>query len=154
MNKLRRFGLVKSAVLGALALLLLIQLVPYGRAHADPPVTQAAQWPPGPAESLFQSSCGDCHSNMTVWRWYSNIAPASWLVQNDVDGGRSRFNVSEWGQMPQPELSDVQDQVMSGEMPPLQYTLAHPSKKLSTEEKQQLSDGLAKLYSTDPPPQG
>jgi mono/diheme cytochrome c family protein len=154
MKKLRRFGLVKSVLLGAFVLFLLIQLVPYGRAHSDPPVTQAAQWPSGPAEGLFQSSCGDCHSNMTEWRWYSNIAPASWLVQNDVDGGRSRFNVSEWGQMPQPELSEVQDKVTSGDMPPWQYTLAHPSTKLSSEEKQQLVDGLAKLYAKDPPPSG
>lgn len=150
---MRSFGLVKSALLGALALLLLIQLVPYGRDHADPPVTQAAQWPSGSAQDIFQSSCGDCHSNMTIWRWYSNIAPASWLVQNDVNGGRARFNISEWDQI-QPDLSEVQDQVTSGGMPPLQYTLAHPSKKLSADEKQQLVDGLTKLYAADPPQTG
>ncbi len=153
MKRLRSFGLIKSGLLGGLVLLLLIQLVPYGRAHANPAVTQAAQWPPGQAQDIFQSSCGDCHSNMTEWRWYSNIAPASWLVQNDVDGGRSRFNVSEWDQI-QPDLSEVQDKVSSGEMPPWQYTLAHPSKKLSADEKRQLVDGLAELYSADPPQTG
>jgi mono/diheme cytochrome c family protein len=108
----------------------------------------------GAGRGLFQSSCGDCHSNMTDWRWYSNVAPASWLVQNDVDGGRSRFDVSEWDQAPQPDLSEVRDKVTSGDMPPWQYTLAHPSKKLSTAERQQLVDGLERLYEKDPPPPG
>jgi mono/diheme cytochrome c family protein len=146
-------GLLRPAALGGLALLLLIQLVPYGRSHDNPPVTRAAAWGPGPAEELASQSCNDCHSNLTKWRWYSNIAPASWLVQNDVDGGRSRLNFSEWDSA-QPDLSEVADKVTSGEMPPWQYTLAHPSASLSAKEKQQLADGLKKLYETDPPGTG
>jgi hypothetical protein len=26
----------------------------------------------------------DCHSNLTKWPWYSNVAPISWLVQKDA----------------------------------------------------------------------
>lgn len=25
-------------------------------------------------------ACADCHSNATVWPWYTNVAPASWLI--------------------------------------------------------------------------
>lgn len=146
-------GLIKPVTLGALILFLLIQLVPYGRDHSNPPVTSPAHWGPGPAEDLAAQSCNDCHSNLSDWRWYSNVAPISWLVQNDVDGGRRTLNFSEWDRI-QPDLSEVVDTVSSGDMPPLQYTLAHPSTKLSADEKQQLIDGLTKLYAKDPPASG
>src|SRR5690348_525034 len=45
---------------------------------------------------IFERSCNDCHSNRTVWPWYSNVAPASWLIANDVKEGRRELNFSEW----------------------------------------------------------
>lgn len=146
-------GYLRLGVLGVFALFLVIQLVPYGRAHNNPPVTKAAAWGGAPGEQVAEQSCMDCHSNLTKWRWYSDIAPASWLIQNDVDGGRNRLNFSEWDRS-QPMLSEVVDQVSSGGMPPLQYTLAHPSTKLSGSEKQQLINGLTHLYTKDPPGSG
>lgn len=137
-------------ILGAGALFLLIQLVPYGRAHDNPPVTQAAKFPTAQQEQLMRQSCGDCHSNMTDWRWYSNVAPASWLVTQDVSGGRENLNFSEWDKA-QPELSELIEQIDSGGMPPLKYTLPHPSAKLSATEKAQLIAGLKALYKNDPP---
>jgi heme-binding protein len=46
--------------------------------------------------AILQRSCNDCHSNRTVWRWYSIVAPASWLVSHDVREGRDALNLSEW----------------------------------------------------------
>jgi hypothetical protein len=45
----------------------------------------------------------------------------------------------------------MQEVISEGEMPPLKYTLPHPSTKLSSSEKDQLSAGLAALYAQDPP---
>ncbi|HEX2864506.1 MAG TPA: heme-binding domain-containing protein, partial [Deinococcales bacterium] len=84
-------------LLALLAAFLLIQLVPYGRAHAAPAVTGEPAWPAG-ARQLAVRACFDCHSNQTVWPWYSNIAPVSWLVQHDVDEGRHWLNFSQWNQ--------------------------------------------------------
>jgi len=28
-----------------------------------------------PAAAVLDRSCGDCHSNKTGWRWYTQIAP-------------------------------------------------------------------------------
>lgn len=47
--------------------------------------------------SILRRSCYDCHSYETHWPWYSTIAPASWLVANDVQGGRRHLNFSIWG---------------------------------------------------------
>ena len=143
----------KWLVLGVVALLLLIQLVPYGRDHSNPPVTRSAKWPTGQGEQLARQSCYDCHSNLTKWRWYSNVAPVSWLVQHDVEDGRDVLNFSEWDSG-QPDLGEVTEQVTSGEMPPRQYTIVHPSASLSSQEETQLVAALTRLYAGDPPPPG
>ncbi|HEX5592996.1 MAG TPA: heme-binding domain-containing protein [Solirubrobacterales bacterium] len=144
---------LKMGVLGAVALFLLIQLVPYGRAHSNPPVTRAAKWPPGPGREVAEAGCYDCHSNFTNWRWYSNVAPASWLVTHDIEDGRGALNFSEWDK-PQPDAGELREKVESGEMPPLQYRLIHPSASLSSSEKKQLAAAITRLYATDPPPRG
>jgi hypothetical protein len=150
---LSKKALAVRVVLGLLALALLIQLVPYGRSHSNPPVTRAARWTDPQAEQLARQSCYDCHSNETKWRWYSNIAPISWLVQKDVDDGRGSLNFSEWDR-PQPGLGDLTETISSGGMPPLQYTIPHPSAKLSSTDKDRLIRGLQALYANDPPPPG
>src|SRR6187401_216218 len=71
----------------------LIQLVPYGRDHSNPPGRQIA-WDSARTEQLMADACMDCHSNQTQWPWYSNVAPISWLVQHDVNEGRGRLNLS------------------------------------------------------------
>ncbi|MEZ4770229.1 MAG: heme-binding domain-containing protein [Caldilineales bacterium] len=77
-------------ILALVAVFLLIQLVPYGRDHTNPPVVQEPVWDSPQTEALARAACYDCHSNEVVWPWYSNIAPISWLVQRDVDEGRQR----------------------------------------------------------------
>jgi mono/diheme cytochrome c family protein len=119
-----------------------MQLVPYGHAHTNPPVTSEPQWDSPQTRELAKRACFDCHSSETVWPWYSNIAPVSWLIQHDVDEGRSRMNFSQWN-LPQRETRGAARQVERGEMPPPQYLLLHPSANLSPAEKQVLIQGLS-----------
>jgi len=42
---------------GLLAVAVLVQLVPYGRDHANPPVTRDAPWPDGRARELATAAC-------------------------------------------------------------------------------------------------
>jgi hypothetical protein len=130
-------------VLGALVVIfLVIQLIPYGRSsHSNPPATSAFTWTDPAAEALAKGSCYDCHSNETKWWWATDIAPFSWLVQHDVDGGRAHLNFSEFDGLP--PADQFQRVVDGGEMPPLQYTLIHPGAKLSDAEKQTLIAGYA-----------
>ena len=73
-----------------------VQFVPYGGDHTNPRVTQEPVWDRPQTRMLAVRACFDCHSNETVWPWYSNIAPMSWLIQRDVDEGRRKLNYSEW----------------------------------------------------------
>ncbi len=141
---------IKTGLLIAVALFVLIQFVPYGHSHSNPPVTRAVQFDSPQTEQLFTDACAACHSNLTNWPIDSYVAPFSWLVQSDVDGGRGILNVSEWDRG-QAEVGEVGEVIDQGEMPPLQYKLLHPSARLSDAEKQQLIDGLTKTYQQDPP---
>lgn len=81
------------------------------------------------AVSVMDRSCRDCHSNDTIWPWYSYVAPVSWLVTHDVNEGRRELNMSEFGSYDsakqQHKLEEACDQVKAGEMPMWIYTLQH-----------------------------
>jgi hypothetical protein len=71
------------------------------------------------------------------------VAPVSWLVQRDVNGGRSHLNFTHWDG-PQKHAKDVAEQVKEGEMPPWYYLPMHPAARLSDGEKRALIDGAEK----------
>jgi hypothetical protein len=145
-----RASKLRIGLVGVLGAFLLIQLVPYGHDHSNPPVTQAVAFDSSRTEQLAYDACGDCHSNLTSWPFESNIAPTSWLIQRDVDEGRGILNFSEWDQ-PQVAVGEVAEVIQEGEMPPLQYKLLHPGARLSDAEKTELVAGLTKTYQQDPP---
>jgi cytochrome c551/c552 len=94
-------------------------------------------------EAILNRSCIDCHSNKTVWPWYSNIAPVSWLLVRDVNEGRKHFNVSNWPADPKRSahrLEELCQQVEKGEMPLAIYLVMHPTAKLSDADKKTLCD--------------
>lgn len=131
---------------------LLLQLIPYGRNHSNPAVVKEPTWDSPATRALAKRACFDCHSNETVWPWYTNVAPVSWLTQHDVDEGRGKLNFSDIagqrgerggegkrGERGEDELGEV---IAEGSMPPWFYIMMHPAAKLSDQEKQQLINGL------------
>ncbi len=134
-------NIVVGTVLGFVVVFLAIQLVPYGRDHTNPPVQQEPVWTDPQTRALAQQACFDCHSNQTVWPWYSNVAPVSWLVQRDVDQGRRRLNFSEWN-LPQRGAREASRVLQRGEMPQWFYVVMHPSAQLTQQERQALIQGL------------
>ena len=140
---------MRRVLLGAAAILvvgfLAIQLVPYGRDHTNPPVTGEPPWDSAATRATAVVACFDCHSNETVWPWYSNIAPMSWLLQQHVDEGRAKLNFSEWGTGEQ-ESDDIVEVVADGEMPPWDYLILHPEARLSDADTQTFLDGLGRTF--------
>ncbi|MDZ7361674.1 MAG: heme-binding domain-containing protein [candidate division KSB1 bacterium] len=133
--------ILKWGALTILGLFIIIQLIPYGRAHSNPPVRMEPQWDSPQTRELAKRACFDCHSNETVWPWYSNVAPVSWLVQRDVEKARQQLNFSEWDR-PENEAGEAAEQIKKGEMPLWFYVPLHPSARLSAGEKQALIRGL------------
>jgi len=135
---------VRYGLAALLAGFLLIQLVPYGRDHENPPVVAEPAWDSPQTRELAVRACFDCHSNETVWPWYSNVAPMSWLVQRDVDEGREHLNYSEWNR-PQ-EGDESAETVREGSMPPNYYTWTHSEARLTAAELSALEQGLAATF--------
>lgn len=149
-----RFGWLAAGVVAAF--FAAIQLVPYGHNHTHPAVRQEPAWPDDQTHVLAERSCYACHSNTTQWPWYSQVAPASWLVQHDVDDGRRQLDFSEWDR-PQRGARRQGQEVRSGDMPPSWYTAMHPEARLSDDERVALASGLQQLKvpagsSSGPPP--
>ncbi|MBI4731547.1 MAG: heme-binding domain-containing protein [Chloroflexi bacterium] len=140
MKKIGRPILIVVAAL--IVLFLVIQPLPIGKDHTNPPVVSEPNWDSPATRDLAQRACFDCHSNETVWPWYSTIAPFSWLIYSDVVEGRQKMNFSEWTQGGSQDIDELMEVLQEGEMPPFQYLLMHPEAKLTDDEKQTLIDGL------------
>lgn len=141
MSRPRWKSVLAIASLVMLALVLVAQIVPYGRNHSNPPIIAEPTWDSASTRTLAQRACFDCHSNVTRWPWYSHVAPMSWLVQNHVDEGRSVLNFSDWTRG-NTDASEAAEAVREGEMPPRSYLLLHPEARLTETEREQLASGL------------
>lgn len=136
---------IKNLVI-LIVVLIGIQFIPYGKDHTNPP-SKVIAWDSPRTQELFNKSCADCHSNNTKWRWYTTIAPMSWLAYYDVKDGRKHFNVSET--VTSRKLDEAIEEIEENEMPVLQYTLIHPDAKLSIQERDELIRGLKKTFSNN-----
>jgi len=126
-------------------LLIISQLIPVD--HSNPPVVAKIKVPEQ-VETIFKRSCNDCHSNETIWPWYSNVAPVSWLVAHDVEEGREHLNFSTWGTLPENKQQklrkEIWETISEDEMPPLVYLPAHPDARLNDKDKRDIRNWLSK----------
>ncbi len=101
--------------------------------RTNPPVTAEIRAPSDIME-ILKKSCYDCHSNETVWPWYSKVAPVSWLVEDDVTEGRKHLNFSTFESLDTSvklkKKDEILEEVQNGEMPLDIYTLIHPNANL------------------------
>jgi hypothetical protein len=133
----------RKIILGVVGVLvvgfLILQVLPvYPR--TNPPVQYRVRWSSPETETLMRQTCYDCHTNETVWPWYAQIAPVSWLVVHDVNEGRAALNFSDaTGEL---EADELIEQIEEGEMPPNIYTMMHPDANLSADQKAALIAGI------------
>jgi hypothetical protein len=135
MNMLR----LKRVAIALIVLVVFLQLVQPKR--TNPPVVpsrslEAHVRVPPQVESVLKRACGNCHSNETVWPWYSHVAPISWLITSDVNEGRSHINFHDWEAQKSPQaaiehLALICKEVRDGGMPPLTYRMMHKESRLS-----------------------
>ena len=123
--------MLKKILIVLTVIIIGIQFIPVER--SNPPVTGKIDAPSN-VLSILKTSCFDCHSNETIWPWYSYIAPVSFLVSADVNNARKRVNFSEWDKYDDEKrakkLNAIIEDVEEGEMPLSKYTLIHPDAKM------------------------
>lgn len=70
------------------------------------------------------------------------MAPASWLVENDVKRARKHLNLSRWDSLDAAEqrmlLTAIATVIENREMPPHRYVMFHPEAKLSAGDSVQV----------------
>lgn len=95
-------------------------------------------------QAILQRACNDCHSNNTVYPWYSKIQPVAWWLDNHIKEGKRELNFSEFLgyriARQYKKIGEVAEEVNEGDMPLSSYTLVHTNAKLSAGEKKQLND--------------
>ena len=139
--------ILKIAAIVIVAALIVVQFIRPD--FTNPPVNEAETLEasvqvPENIKAIMNRSCSDCHTNTTVYPWYSQISPVSWWLKNHIDEGRRELNFSVWATY-QPKrkakkLEEVCEQINEKEMPLPSYTWVHRDAILSAEESKVLCD--------------
>ena len=137
MNKAR----VKKVIFALAVFLIAIQFAQPKR--TNPPIIPSKALAahvkvPKEVQSILMRACGNCHSNQTVWPWYSHIAPLSWVITDDVNQGRRHMNFQDWEarvpkQASDPPL-DICKEAREKGMPPFTYRMMHENARLTPQE--------------------
>jgi hypothetical protein len=136
--------IVKVLVILIVAALVVIQFFQIDK--VNPPVVaaetlQTAVTVPQNVQMILDRSCSDCHTNTTVYPWYSNIQPVGWFLKNHINDGRREVNFSIFntytGKRRIKKLEEICEQVDSKEMPLPSYLWIH--------RDQMMRDGDAKI---------
>lgn len=137
-----------KAVLAGITLLVLASasIHPGGavrQPHSGAPLLPGAEVPTS-VSMILQRSCQNCHSERTVWPWYSYLPPVSWMIESDVHQARNRMNLSQWQDYTTRQqvelLSGLGAEVRNHRMPMPRYLLLHPEARLSESDIRQLYD--------------
>ena len=98
---------------------------------------------PEDVRQIMHSACYDCHSNETVYPWYSGVEPVSWLLKWDIDEAREHLNFSVWTEFSSDKqghsMEHAVEMVKEDEMPLWRYRLMHQEARLSDDQKETLT---------------
>jgi hypothetical protein len=93
---------------------------------------------------ILTRSCNDCHTNKTIYPWYSQIVPASNFLANHISEGRQELNFSVWStyetNRKRRKLDQICEQITEKEMPLPSYLWIHRDATLSDEDIKTLCD--------------
>lgn len=94
---------------------------------------------PDQIKTILQRSCMDCHSNNTIYPWYSNIQPSAWLLAHHIKDGKSEINFDEYAtynlRRRYHKMEEIAEQIKEQKMPIRGYALMHQNARLSPEER-------------------
>jgi len=133
---------VKRVLFALIIFLITIQIFQPKRTNfpAVPSRSLAAHVPiPEDVHSALMRACGDCHSDETIWPWYSHIAPLSWVITDDVNQGRRHMNFEDWEAFASSKegndrIAGICKEIKERGMPPFSYRLFHEDMRLKPQE--------------------
>lgn len=140
--------MIKKITLALLVLLVAIQFIPMDKNESGPTKFDISKsyHIPDNVVTILKGACNDCHTNTTIYPWYSNIQPVGFWLNHHVEEGKEHLNFSSFTQTPlrvqNHKFEEIIETVESGEMPLADYTYLglHPEANLSAEQRQILID--------------
>ena len=133
---------MKSKILiGAVLLLVAIQFIPLTKNinQGATSIFVAAHPMDATTAETWKVACADCHSNNTIYPWYTAVQPVGFWINNHVNEGKQKFNIDAIHEKPikkiDHKLEEMIEMLNENEMPLWSYTLIHKNAKLSTEQK-------------------
>jgi hypothetical protein len=138
MSKTRKILVPIILVLG------LIQFIPHNRKAVSVDSNAAFTTANVEVQNILDKACMDCHSNTSVYPWYSNVVPLNYWIDNHINEGREHLNFSEWNSYPLADrtemIEEITEVINEKEMPLLSYWLIHWDAKLTDAERKTLVD--------------
>ena len=137
--------MLKKILLGLLAIFVISQFFPANLPEVitdNPADLLSNNDVPKEIEQMLRTTCYDCHSNETVYPWYSYVSPVKFLISKDTRDARKHLNFSEWESYSMEDkleaLDEISEEVGEGEMPMKIYPITHPDAKLSDVDREVL----------------
>lgn len=107
---------------------------------------------PADVQSILKTSCYDCHSNNTIYPWYSYIQPVAWWLNGHIKDGKRGLNFSEFAgyriRKQYKRLEDINELVKKNEMPLDTYLWIHKYAKLNDQQKLILANWATAIRDT------
>jgi hypothetical protein len=138
-------GILKKVGIGVLVVLVVLQFFQptknQGEKHGPNDIYQVAMTP-SLVQTALETSCYDCHSNSTVYPWYTKVQPIGLWMQYHVNEGKEELNFSEFKtytpKRQAHKLDEIVEMIEEDEMPLASYTLIHKNAVLTAEQKVQI----------------
>ena len=99
---------------------------------------------PDSVRLVLSRACFNCHTNNTVYPWYSRIQPLDWWMNDHISEGKRHLNFSEFcrytPKRQAKKMKEVATTVEKDEMPLNSYLWIHKEAILTAGEKKMIED--------------
>ena len=136
----------KKILLTLIAVFIIIQFIKpdKNQSVADTPNDIFAHYQaPDSTRQLIRTACYNCHSNNTVYPWYSEVQPVAWWLSNHIKDAKAELNFSEFASyLPKKadhKLEEVVEMVKEGDMPLKSYSLVHKDSRLTDAQRVEIT---------------
>lgn len=140
--------MIKKISIAVLIILVIIQFIPYEKNLSNDmefDISKSYNVPDN-VQTLLKNACNNCHTNQSIYPWYSNIEPIGYWLNHHITDGKKDLNFSTFTKLPlavqNHKLEEVVEMVEEKEMPLPSYTYLglHPEAKLTDEDRKVIVD--------------
>jgi len=142
---------MKKVLLGILVVFILIQMIRPTKNDSRNDINHISTViaVPNEVQEIFKTSCNDCHSNNTIYPWYSEVAPVSWYLAQHINEGKEHMNLSEWTVYNKNQqdhiLKDFEEVLETHEMPLKSYLIIHKDAEMTNEQYEVLMNWVKSI---------